>query len=166
MGQAAALGAGATPIDAIVHIIQVSLAPIFLLSGVATLLNVFSTRYARVADQVDATSKEIEGAGTDDAAALSLRLVHLHRRSLALDAAVALAAIGGGLTCATVLALFIGEAGGPAVATLLYVTFGMAIVCTLAAVIAFAAEMLMASQRIRDEVSAGRKLATPERGGG
>ena len=37
-------------LTAIVHIIQVSLAPVFLLSGIATLLNVFSTRYARVAE--------------------------------------------------------------------------------------------------------------------
>src|ERR1700728_4894813 len=100
-------------LTAIVHIIQVSLAPVFLLSGIATLLNVFSTRYARVADQVDAASKEVESAGPDAAAALSLHLTHLHRRSLALDAAVALAAAAGALTCITVLALFVGEAGGP-----------------------------------------------------
>jgi len=146
----------------IVHIIQVSLAPVFLLSGIATLLNVFSTRYARVADQVDAVAKQVEGADEAAAAALSLRLMHLHRRSLALDAAVALAATAGALTCATVLALFVGEAGGPAVATMLYVTFGLAIACTLAAVMAFAGEMLMASQRIKAEVTAGRKAAEAE----
>jgi hypothetical protein len=32
----------------------------------------------------------------------------------------------------------------------------------LAAVVAFAVEMLMASQRIRAEVAAGQKLALPE----
>ena len=146
----------------IVHIIQVSLAPVFLLSGVATLLNVFSTRYARVADQVDALAKQVDGAGDIEAAALSLRLTHLHRRSLARVAAVALAATAGALTCATVLALFVGEAGGPAVAAVLYITFGLAIACTLAAVTAFAAEMLMASQRIRAEVTAGKRMAEPE----
>lgn len=157
-----AVTANSDALTAIVHIIQVSLAPVFLLSGIATLLNVFSTRYARVADQVDALSKLVEGADEASAAALALRLTHLHRRSLALDAAVALAATAGALTCATVLALFVGEAGGPAVATLLYVTFGLAIAGTLAAIMAFAAEMLMASQRIRAEVTAGRKAAMPE----
>ena len=149
-------------LTAIVHIIQVSLAPVFLLSGIATLLNVFSTRYARVADQVDALAKQAEGAGLDEAEALSLRLTHLHKRSLALDAAVALAAAGGALTCATVLALFVGEAGGPAIAAVLYITFGAAIACTLAAVMAFAVEMLMASQRIRAEVTAGQQAAQPD----
>lgn len=154
--------ASSDALTAIVHIIQVSLAPVFLLSGIATLLNVFSTRYARVADQVDALAKQVEGADETTAALLALRLTHLHRRSLALDAAVALAATGGALTCATVLALFVGEAGGPAVATMLYITFGLAIACTLAAVMAFAGEMLMASQRIRAEVTAGQKAAMPE----
>jgi hypothetical protein len=157
-----AVEANSGALTAIVHIIQVSLAPVFLLSGIATLLNVFSTRYGRVADQVDALSKLIEGADDATAAGLAVRLTHLHQRSLALDAAVALAATAGALTCATVLALFVGEAGGPAVATLLYVTFGLAIALTLASVMAFAAEMLMASRRIRAEVSAGQQAALPE----
>ncbi|HVH81468.1 MAG TPA: DUF2721 domain-containing protein [Stellaceae bacterium] len=156
------IAAAADALTTIVHIIQVSLAPVFLLSGIATLLNVFSTRYARVADQVDAVGKLIDGANPDEAAALSRRLTHLHRRSLALDAAVALAAGGGALTCATVLALFVGEAGGPAIAAVLYVTFGLAIACTLAAITAFACEMLMASERIRAEVTAGQEAAQPD----
>jgi len=156
------IAANSDALTAIVHIIQVSLAPVFLLSGVATLLNVFSTRYARVADQVDAAAKEVESADADAAAALSRRLIHLRKRSLALDVAVALAAIAGALTCATVLALFVGEAGGPAVATMLYVTFGLAIACTLTAVMAFAMEMLMASRHIRAQVTAGQQAAQPE----
>jgi hypothetical protein len=146
----------------IVHIIQVSLAPVFLLSGVATLLNVFSTRYARVADQVDALAKQIDGADDVTAAALALRLSHLRMRALALDVAVALAAGSGALTCATVLTLFLGEAGGFAIAAVLYVTFGLAIACTLAAIIAFATEMLMASRRVRAEVAAGQRMAESE----
>ena len=149
-------------LGSIVHIIQVSLTPVFLLSGIATLLNVFSTRYARVADQVDALAKLVDGADDATAASLALRLTHLHRRSLALDVAVALAAVAGALTCATVLALFLGEAGGLGIAAMLYITFGLALACTLAAIIAFAAEMLMASQRIRAEVAAGQKAAVPD----
>ena len=43
--------AASEALGSVVHIIQVSLTPVFLLSGIATLLNVFSTRLARVADQ-------------------------------------------------------------------------------------------------------------------
>ncbi len=94
-------------LDTVAHIIQVALTPVFLLSGIATLLNVFSTRLARVADRVEAVSKALEGADATLAKSLSAQLVHLHRRSLALDVAVVLGAIGGA-TCAAVLALFVG----------------------------------------------------------
>jgi uncharacterized protein DUF2721 len=149
-------------LGSVVHIIQVALAPVFLLSGIATLLNVFSTRFARVADQVDAAAKELDGADADRAAILSHRLAHLHRRSLALDWAVALAAAGGASICATVLALFVGETGGLAVATILLATFGGAIACTLAAIACFTAEMLMASKHVRAQVAAGQQQAAPE----
>jgi hypothetical protein len=149
-------------LGSVVHIIQVSLAPVFLLSGIATLLNVFSTRLARVADLVDAAAKTMDGADATTTAMLSRQLVNLHHRSLALDLAVALAAAGGALTCATVLALFVGEAGGPAVATMLFVTFGLAIICALASIAAFTAEMLMASKHVRAAVAAGQLKAEPE----
>ena len=154
--------ATASAISAVVHIIQVSLTPVFLLSGVATLLNVFSTRFARVADQVDAVAKEVEGADAAAAEFLSRRLTHLHRRSLVLDAAVALGAAAGASTCATVLALFVGEAGGFAIATVLFVTFGLAIACTLASIGAYATEMFMASRHVRLAVAKGQEAAEPE----
>ncbi len=156
------MAATSDAIASVVHIIQVALAPVFLLSGIATLLNVFSTRFARVADQVDAAAKALIGADAGEAAVLSLELERLHRRSLALDCAVALAAAGGASTCATVLALFVGETGGLAVATMLLVTFGLAIGCTLASIAAFTAEMMMASRHVRAEVTAGQRRAEPE----
>jgi hypothetical protein len=162
MGPAALVAAGATPIDAVVHIIQVSLTPVFLLSGIATLLNVFSTRLARVADQVDALMKAEGTASATEVMLMAVRLKHLQNRAIMLDVAVALASAGGASTCATVLLLFVGGTGGLAVATLLYVGFGVAIACTLAAIVAYAYEMLMASRRIRAEVEAGQKMAEPE----
>jgi uncharacterized protein DUF2721 len=92
-------------LDTVAHIIQVALTPVFLLSDIATPLNVFS---ARLADRVDAVSKTLEGAGAAQAKASAAQLVHLHRRSLAPDVAVVLGALGGAATCAAVLALFVG----------------------------------------------------------
>lgn len=154
--------ASAAAIGSVVHIIQVALTPVFLLSGIATLLNVFSTRLARVADQVEQVMKAADGMADAESETMTLRLWHLHQRSVALEAAVLLGAAGGALTCATVLALFIGEAGGLAVAAMLFVTFGLAIGCTLASIGAFTVEMIVASRRVRAEVAAGRKLAEPE----
>ena len=45
---------GLDSVDSVAHVIQVALTPVFLLSGIASLLGVLSTRLARVADRVDA----------------------------------------------------------------------------------------------------------------
>jgi Protein of unknown function (DUF2721) len=147
-------------LDTVAHIIQVALTPVFLLSGIATLLNVFSTRLARVADRVDALSTAVEGADAVEAKGLSVQLAHLHRRSLVLDVAVVLGAVAGAATCAAVLALFVGALRDAAVATMLFTFFGVAVVCALGAIGAFTAEMLMASIGIRTEVAEGRRAAT------
>ena len=39
-------------LDDATHLIQVALTPVFLLSGIGALLNVFAGRLARVADQL------------------------------------------------------------------------------------------------------------------
>jgi hypothetical protein len=147
-------------LDTVAHIIQVALTPVFLLSGIATLLNVFSTRLARVADRVDSLSMAVEGADPAEAKALSVQLAHLHRRSLVLDVAVVLGAVAGAATCAAVLALYVGALRDAAVATMLFTFFGLAVVCTLGAIGAFTVEMLMASIGIRTEVAEGRRAAT------
>ena len=41
-------------IDQIAHVIQLSIAPVFLLTGVGTLLNVLSGRLARIIDRARA----------------------------------------------------------------------------------------------------------------
>jgi hypothetical protein len=147
------------PLDIVAHIIQVALTPVFLLSGIATLLNVFSTRLARVADQVEAVSKAMEGADAAEATALSARLTYLHRRSLVLDVAVVLGAVGGAATCAAVLALFVGALRDATVASILFSLFGIAVGCALGAIVAFTAEMLMASIGIRTIVAESQRSA-------
>ena len=140
-------------LDDIAHIIQVALTPVFLLSGIATLLNVFSTRLSRVADRVEAASKDLEGADEDDRKILSAQLKDLHRRSVVLDVAVVLSAVGGAATCAAVLVLFLGALREATIANALFGLFGLAVVCALCAIAAFAVEMLLAGTGIRAEVA-------------
>ena len=151
---------GAQDLDPIAHIIQVALTPVFLLSGIATLLNVFSTRLARVADQVDAASKALEGADAAEVKLLSARLSQLHRRSIALDVAVILGAVGGAATCGAVMVLFVGHLFDVSIASPLFALFGLAVACALGAIVAYTAEMLMAGIGIRAEVAHRRHVAS------
>ena len=136
------------PLDMVAHIIQVALTPVFFV--------------ARVADRVDQITKGIEEANAGEVALLAAQLSHLRRRSLALDAAVLLAAFGGAATCASVLTLFVGALRDATVASVLFTTFGLAVMCTIGAIGAFTAEMLMAGSGVRAEVAAGRRSSEQE----
>jgi hypothetical protein len=148
---------GGVGLDTIAHVIQEALTPVFLLSGIATLLNVFSTRLARVADRVETVRNAIAQGDAAQADVLAIQLVHLRRRSVALDCAVVLGAIGGAATCGAVLALFVGALRDATIAWLLVSLFAMAVVCALGAIVAFTSEMLMAGFGIRLEVANSRR---------
>jgi hypothetical protein len=125
------------------RIVQLALTPVFLLSGIAALLNVFATRLGRVADQTDKLAAASEEETRD--AVLGI----LRWRSRALDWAVVLAAVAGALTCGAVLVLFLGEVRGSGAANLLFLLFGGAIVLTMGSLVAFVVEMLLAANGVR-----------------
>jgi hypothetical protein len=127
------------------HVVQLALTPVFLLSATATLLGVFSSRLARVADRVHALAML---SGDDHIAELAL----LKRRSRVLDVAVVIAALGGGLTCVAVLILFLSELRETAAARYLFLSFGGAIVLTMGSLGAFVTEMLLTARGVRRAV--------------
>ncbi len=146
--------------DDIAHIIQVSLAPAFLLSALATLLNTFSTRLARISDKVNAADKELLVASEDEARTISIRLAYLHRRSILLDAAVVLACLGAGLVLSSILTLYVGALRDGAAASVLFALFGLALLFTIAAIGAFLAEILLTGRGVRVEVERQRETAS------
>ncbi len=141
-------------LDAIVRVIQSSLTPIFLLTAIASLLGVFNTRLARISDQVKVLAERASAAGSDsdDRTIAERRLTYLRRRSHMLDAAVILSAVSGACTCGTVLALFLGLLRAKATVSLLFVLFGLAVLCTIGALAAFLTEVLWASRGVRADV--------------
>ena len=90
---------GLDTVESVAHVIQVALTPVFLLSGVASLLGVLSTRLARVADRVNALAEQLEADGPIDRRKLRRRLAYLRRRSHVLDAAVMMGTLGGVVLC-------------------------------------------------------------------
>lgn len=141
------------PLDSVAHIIQVALAPAFLLSALATLLNVFSTRLGRVSDQVDNVARDLGKADAAEAVVLSHRLGHLRARSLFLDVAVVLGSFGACLTGCAVLTLFVGALRDRATATVLFGCFGLALICLISAIGAFLVETLLAGRGVRVRVA-------------
>jgi len=122
----------------VARIIQMALTPVFLLTGLATLLNVFSTRLRGSRPARNKAVRALETAEPDSLAILRDQLVHLRRRSLALDAAVILAAAGGAATCMTVLLLFVRRFRRWSIGPVLFSVFALAIIIALAAIGAYA----------------------------
>ncbi|GJE57294.1 MULTISPECIES: DUF2721 domain-containing protein [Methylobacterium] len=138
-----------TSLDTVAHVIQVALTPVFLLGGIATLLNVFGNRLARVADQAHDLSDRIGSAPRSERDRMLLRIESLRLRSLILDAAVILCTLGGVAVCGAVLTLFVGALRDATVADVLFALFGLGILCTLGALTLFGVEMLLASRSLR-----------------
>ncbi len=132
-------------VDSVAHVVQVALTPVFLLSGIGTLLNVFNTRLSRVSDHREHATELLSGAGDDtERRRLRAHLVRLRCRTLVLDASVVLGAIGGASTCGAALVLFLGSLRDTSIASWLFALFGLALGCTACALVAFLADSVLA----------------------
>ena len=150
--------AAGTPLDSIAHIIQTSLAPVFLLSGVATLINTLATRLARVSDLMQRVATQLDGAppSGDKAELLQLRLTRLQQRNTVLVVAMVSGTVSGASTCGAILTLFVGALSDRGTASVLFALFGVAVVCTTGALIALLAEIVLAWRGLRAEAAFAR----------
>lgn len=135
-------------LDIAAHVVQLALTPIFLLAGLAQLLNVFTARLGRIADRVYRLAH--------NPAADCAELDRLKLRSRLLDGAVLLAAFSGALTCCAALTMFLGALRKEDAGRLLYMAFGGALACAIAALVAFSIETILSGKTIRAQVTHAR----------
>ncbi|ACI51645.1 conserved hypothetical protein [Gluconacetobacter diazotrophicus PA1 5] len=147
------------PVDTVAHLIQTALTPIFMLSGIGTLLNLFNTRLARVSDHIEKANETLEQTKTpSERRHLHRHLGHLHRRTLLLDAAILLGAVGGASACGAAFVLFLGSLRDSSVASWLVVMFGVALCCTVGALAMFLCDSLLAWHGLRMTTSWARSI--------
>lgn len=102
------------------HIIQLAIAPVFLLTGVGTKLAVLTNRLARIIDR----SRVIENKLHAEADAETQgELVTLYRRAHLINRAITLSTACGLLVCVVIAALFIGDALNLALAKFIALCF-------------------------------------------
>ena len=92
--------------DDIAHIFQLSVAPLFLLTGVATLLNVLSGRLARIIDRARVLEKELDVPEPRHEAAIVTELCALEKRGKLIYHAVKLSTTSALLVCLVIAAVF------------------------------------------------------------
>ena len=131
-------------IDTVAHIIQVALTPVFLLSGIGTLLNTFNTRLARVSDHTEQIFAQLKDGTATDPVTDAAHLARLKQRRVALDVAVIFCATGCAATCGAAFVLFVGGLRTGEIASWLFSLFGLALVCTVCALAAFLVDTVLA----------------------
>ena len=138
------------PIGLVAHLIQTALTPVFLLSGIASLLIVFNMRLALVSNHVADLSDLLRRENAPvERLRLHAHLMRMTRRRLMLDASVAFGAIGGGSTCAAAFVLFLGSVREAAIANWLIGLFAVALACTVASLLTFLCDSLLAWHSLR-----------------
>lgn len=130
------------------HVIQLSVAPVFLLTSIGTILGVLSTRLARIVDRARALKERLEVA--PEARAL---LIHAEMRTLAQRRHLVNLAITAGVTaallvCVSIATVFLGALMKASVAMVVASLFILAMAAFVAALVAFLREILLAARTL------------------
>ncbi|HEV2673015.1 MAG TPA: DUF2721 domain-containing protein [Aliidongia sp.] len=143
----------------IAHVIQTALTPVFFLSGIGALLNLFNARLARVSDHLAHAADLLRNCPDGgDETRLHRQLRRLARRTWLLDAAIALGAVGGASTCGAALSLFLQSYGSSAVGGWTIALFASALGCTVSALVVFLGDSVLAWHGLRREGPLPRSL--------
>jgi ABC-type bacteriocin/lantibiotic exporter with double-glycine peptidase domain len=133
----------------VAHVIQLSVAPVFLLSGVGVMLTVFTNRLARIVDRARALEECLHSAEEAHRADIYAELTTLSRRSRWNEAAIALTTVTGLLISVVIVALFVDDIVAVDLSGLVALLFILAMVAFVAAFISFLREIVLATVRIR-----------------
>lgn len=94
----------------VAHVIQLAVAPVFLLTGVGAILNVMANRLARIVDRARALELKLQASSEGpERAELQARLGNLSRRARLVGHAIALCVTTAVLVCGVIITLFLGE---------------------------------------------------------
>ncbi len=99
----------AIPVNTIAQIIQLALAPVFLLTGIASILNVLSARLGRVVDRARLLEAELGGYDPLARARARSELRILGRRMAAAHWAIALCTLSALFVCVVVALMFVAD---------------------------------------------------------
>ena len=98
-----------TAVSEIAQIIQLALAPVFLLAGIGAFLNVCAGRLARIVERARAVEPQLLGSRGAEHDRYQGEIRILDRRMLLVSRAIWLSVLSAVLTCAVVVLLFAGS---------------------------------------------------------
>jgi len=138
-------------IETVAEVIQLSVAPVFLLAGIAGLLGVLSTRLARIIDRARVIERRVPQAKHDEQRALLRReTTVLWRRIALINWAIRLCVAGALAVCLVIVALFLGEFVAFNIAAAVAVLFVLAMVLIVAGLVFLLGEVNLSTRHMRE----------------
>jgi len=126
------------------HVIQLSVAPVFLLTAIGTILGVLSTRLARIVDRARALNDRLETAAADRVPAIREELHSIAQRRRFVNLAITSGTIAALLVCVSIATVFLGAVLKASIAIPVATLFILAMGAFVAALLFFLREIFLA----------------------
>lgn len=139
------------------HVIQLAIAPVFLLTGVATKLTVLTNRLARIIDRSRVLEDRLE-IGPDEGYTSELDI--LYGRAHLINTAITLSTGCGLLICLVIAMLFLGDTTSLPLDKYIAACFVLAMVALIGSFVYLLREIFIASKHMRLAHNARRALAS------
>ena len=158
---------GVTGVTAVSHVIELAIAPVFLLSAIGAVLAVLTSRLSRIIDRARVLEAESEGAERRMTALLQDELAMLSQRAMLIHRSITLCISASVLVCATVVTLFLGAFVEVDVSLMVGLLFIGAMLGFLGALLTLMRELSVAVESLRfDKKVTGRRSLLPREGAG
>jgi hypothetical protein len=131
-------------VTSIAHVIQLSVAPVFLLTGVGAMIAVLTNRLGRAVDRARSLEARYEQATAEEQARLRPELKVLERRSRLIYSGMLLCALCALLVCSVIVGLFASTLTGTEIAPVIGALFVAAMFAFMGALVAFLREVHLA----------------------
>lgn len=135
----------AASITSVAHVIQLAVAPVFLLTGVGAILAVLINRLARVVDRFRVLERALPATGNDERTALDTEMEILLRRARLIHWAISLCTVCALLICIVIATLFVGSVMVADLSGTIAVLFITAMLALIAGLLCFLREITLAT---------------------
>ena len=136
-------------ISALAHVIQLAVAPVFLLTGVGAILSVLTNRLSRIVDRARTLEAGLPEAEASRHPVLHAELATLGQRAKRIHWAISLCTTCALLICLVIAALFIGASLGLDVSGAVSLLFILAMLALIGGLVSFLSEIRLAILSVR-----------------
>jgi len=136
-------------VGAVAHVIQLSVAPVFLLTAIGTMLSVMTNRLGRIIDRARVLETRLESASPEGVPHLHAYLATLSRRADLIGHAITLCTCTAVLVCSVIALLFLGDYLRYDMSVPVAALFVLAMLLLVAGLVNFLREIFIAKASLR-----------------